>query len=474
MSGRPADLEGLPWPEGDPDGLSATAHRAAAFADQVEGHGLALVGYGDPLGWSGAAQASFAGAGRAQAASARRTGAAFRTAAGALSHLARVVSDAQETVRDAASRLHDAREAADKATRLAGAARTAANDAHRDAAAASIADGGALAIRAQQAETTAQGLEGRAATARLHAQDVQGWAIRRAEHAVAEVQREDRSVASQLESVHLAGGPGYAPATAPGGLATLGRELLGPAADGDASLVSWLASPPPPPPPPPPPSAHHHSGLLAAGLFIATGALTVADVVQLGLDPATDAATVAVGGEALAEAGALDVAEGSAVAAESATAEGATAAEGAAAEGAAAEGATGEGAASGALDEAAQEGLTATDGEIGAAPEDRLLPEERWKPEDGTPVLGRLPDTSVARDWPGHEVLNLEPWSFERNRQWIQSIVEQRGTAYVGSPEEGNLWNVARNEPTVFARELQWLEDAGYRRVGDYMVPPDA
>jgi hypothetical protein len=34
------------------------------------------------------------------------------------------------------------------------------------------------------------------------------------------------------------------------------------------------------------------------------------------------------------------------------------------------------------------------------------------------------------------------------------------------------MWNAARNEPTVFAQELQQLKEAGYRRVGDYLVPP--
>lgn len=27
-------------------------------------------------------------------------------------------------------------------------------------------------------------------------------------------------------------------------------------------------------------------------------------------------------------------------------------------------------------------------------------------------------------------------------------------------------------QPTIYARELEQLVDAGYRRVGDYMIPP--
>ena len=101
-----------------------------------------------------------------------------------------------------------------------------------------------------------------------------------------------------------------------------------------------------------------------------------------------------------------------------------------------------------------------------------LAPNERWTPADGTPVLGRLDDTKVARDWPSHDVLNLQTWNIDKNREWIQSIIDQRGTVYVASPTKGNMWNAARNEPTVFAQELQQLKEAGYRRVGDYLVPP--
>jgi uncharacterized protein YukE len=105
-------------------------------------------------------------------------------------------------------------------------------------------------------------------------------------------------------------------------------------------------------------------------------------------------------------------------------------------------------------------------------PYPNLAPHERWTPADGTPVLGRLDDTKVARDWPDHDVLNLQTWNIDKNREWIQSIIDQRGTVYVASPTKGNMWNPVRGEPTVFAQELQQLKEAGYRRVGDYLVPP--
>jgi uncharacterized protein YukE len=105
-------------------------------------------------------------------------------------------------------------------------------------------------------------------------------------------------------------------------------------------------------------------------------------------------------------------------------------------------------------------------------PYPNLAPHERWTPADGTPVIGRLEDTAVASDWPGHAVLNLPKWNLDRNAEWIQSVIDQRARVYVASPLEGNLRDATLNRPTVFALELQQLREAGYRRVGDYMEPP--
>jgi hypothetical protein len=107
----------------------------------------------------------------------------------------------------------------------------------------------------------------------------------------------------------------------------------------------------------------------------------------------------------------------------------------------------------------------------GPNPYPNLAPAERWTPEDGMPVLGRLPDTQVAREWPGHAVLDLPKWDLDKNREWIQSIADQRAPVYIGSPVEGNLVNKL-GEPTVFKQELEWLEEAGYVREGDFMLPP--
>ena len=35
------------------------------------------------------------------------------------------------------------------------------------------------------------------------------------------------------------------------------------------------------------------------------------------------------------------------------------------------------------------------------------------------------------------------------------------------------LWDAVNDRETVFARELRQLKEAGYKQVGDYMVPPE-
>jgi hypothetical protein len=90
--------------------------------------------------------------------------------------------------------------------------------------------------------------------------------------------------------------------------------------------------------------------------------------------------------------------------------------------------------------------------------------------EDTTAVIGRLPDTAVAKSWPGHEVLDLPDWSIAKNDQWVQSVIDRKMPVYVGSnPTWENIWDAANARTTVFGREfrssqmlvhLGWLDDA--------------
>jgi len=95
--------------------------------------------------------------------------------------------------------------------------------------------------------------------------------------------------------------------------------------------------------------------------------------------------------------------------------------------------------------------------------------------ERATAVIGRQVDTAVAKDWAGHEVLDLpaNEWTLAKNDKWVQSVVERKMPVYVGSPTTWpNLWDAAAGRSTVFGRELQQFTDAGYTWDGWTMLPP--
>jgi hypothetical protein len=90
-------------------------------------------------------------------------------------------------------------------------------------------------------------------------------------------------------------------------------------------------------------------------------------------------------------------------------------------------------------------------------------------------VIGRQADTAVAKDWPGHVVLDTPRWSKSLNDEWVQGAIAQRRRVYVASPTKGNLTQTTgpfAGKPTVFADELRQFKEAGYVRRGDYLVPP--
>jgi RHS repeat-associated protein len=94
---------------------------------------------------------------------------------------------------------------------------------------------------------------------------------------------------------------------------------------------------------------------------------------------------------------------------------------------------------------------------------------------DDVVVLGRLDDTAVAKGWEGHVVLDTPDWSMDLNDAFIREGISQERTFYLASPTKGNLIQTSgryAGQPTVFARELQMLREAGYTRVGSYMRPP--
>lgn len=103
-----------------------------------------------------------------------------------------------------------------------------------------------------------------------------------------------------------------------------------------------------------------------------------------------------------------------------------------------------------------------------------LGPGQGWDPSQGTPVLGRQVDTEIGGAFAGHTHLALPDWTLAKNDAWIQTIIDQRGTAYAGTSTSRSYWNPSRGEPTVYAREVQQLLQAGYQWQGDYLEPPPA
>jgi RHS repeat-associated protein len=94
-------------------------------------------------------------------------------------------------------------------------------------------------------------------------------------------------------------------------------------------------------------------------------------------------------------------------------------------------------------------------------------------PGKAVAVIGRQADTLIAKDWAGHIVLDLPDWTLAKNDAWIKSLIEGRVTVYLASaPTARNVFDEIAGRSTVFGRELQQLLSAGYRRVGDHLVPP--
>jgi RHS repeat-associated protein len=95
-------------------------------------------------------------------------------------------------------------------------------------------------------------------------------------------------------------------------------------------------------------------------------------------------------------------------------------------------------------------------------------------------TLGRATDTAAAKEL-GERILDLpQPhnplqWSLEVNHEWLQAAIQNGDAFYLASPVNGaNLLSDQQKYGaiTVFARELDTLLQAGYRRVGDYLIPP--
>lgn len=96
-------------------------------------------------------------------------------------------------------------------------------------------------------------------------------------------------------------------------------------------------------------------------------------------------------------------------------------------------------------------------------------------PESALGGLGRQTESALYKGWKGHVVLDTPIWSLPLTDAFMREAVQQRRKLYFASPTTGNLVQTSgkyAGQGTVFARELNILREAGYRRVGDFMVPP--
>ena len=94
----------------------------------------------------------------------------------------------------------------------------------------------------------------------------------------------------------------------------------------------------------------------------------------------------------------------------------------------------------------------------------------------GTRVIGRWWDTEVAEEY-GQRIFKPAVgtnWdeTVKANYAWIEDAIRNGDVIYLASPVD--LAHLRNQEYgiAVFARELDALLQAGYRRVGNYLIPP--
>lgn len=91
-------------------------------------------------------------------------------------------------------------------------------------------------------------------------------------------------------------------------------------------------------------------------------------------------------------------------------------------------------------------------------------------------TIGRWWDTNVGEELgdPIFKVPEGVGWSAEANFAWLQEGIKNGDLFYLSSPvdEKHLLPELPKYHIAVYARELDALLQAGYRRVGDYLIPP--
>lgn len=89
-------------------------------------------------------------------------------------------------------------------------------------------------------------------------------------------------------------------------------------------------------------------------------------------------------------------------------------------------------------------------------------------------VIGVHDDAIVAKDWPGHEVLNIpkSEYSIDLNIQWILDIIKARRLVYLASKPGKETFYREDGTIRMFRIEYEMLIRAGYEPAGDFLIPP--
>ena len=86
-------------------------------------------------------------------------------------------------------------------------------------------------------------------------------------------------------------------------------------------------------------------------------------------------------------------------------------------------------------------------------------------------ALGRLPDTTAAAE-AGENILKFTDWTMEDNFLKLNEAIQKGDVVHLVSPVTDANLSHPYYEISVYTRELDLLMEAGYKRVGDYLVPP--
>jgi hypothetical protein len=189
------EVEGLPWPEGEPGGLDAAAGKLRGIAGKLAAAGGPLGQAAGIGGWTGGAALASSLLLCAQAQSVQGAAEVFGSTATALQALATLLSAGQDRIRALARQVRDAREAAEAARGRA------------DAAAGRTSDSTGF-------ESAFLHLDAAAGQAEQHYREVRARAVHEASAIVAECRAADADTAGEVAEAKLAatGGPRGLPA----------------------------------------------------------------------------------------------------------------------------------------------------------------------------------------------------------------------------------------------------------------------